>query len=45
MIANALTASRILLLLPLFVLIGGGTEARWWALGAFLLAGATDVLD
>ena len=43
---NLLTASRLLLLVPIMALLAtGGTVAAWWALGLFLLASATDFLD
>ena len=43
---NLLTASRLLLLVPIMALLAaGGTAAAWWALGLFLLASATDFLD
>lgn len=43
---NVLTASRLLLILPVMALLAwGGTAAAWWALGLFLLASATDFLD
>jgi CDP-diacylglycerol--glycerol-3-phosphate 3-phosphatidyltransferase/cardiolipin synthase len=46
MISNSLTSLRIVLLIPFCaLLLRGGSEARWWALGLFLAAGFTDVLD
>jgi len=43
---NLLTASRLLLLVPIMALLaGGGTAAAWWALGLFLIASVTDFLD
>ncbi|HBG93761.1 MAG TPA: CDP-diacylglycerol--glycerol-3-phosphate 3-phosphatidyltransferase, partial [Chromatiaceae bacterium] len=43
---NALTLSRLILLLPLMLLLAvGGTTAAWWALGLFLLASITDFFD
>jgi CDP-diacylglycerol--glycerol-3-phosphate 3-phosphatidyltransferase len=46
MTANIVTGLRILLLIPLYLLLAGGApELRWWALGLFLAAGLTDVLD
>ncbi len=43
---NLITALRILLLVPLYGLLAfGGPEQRWWALGVFLLAGLTDIVD
>jgi len=45
-IPNLLTASRLLLLLPIMALLaGGGSVAHWWALALFLLASLTDSLD
>jgi cardiolipin synthase (CMP-forming) len=44
--ANLVTASRIVLLVPLWVLVTSpGEAAAWAALGVFLLAGLTDVVD
>jgi len=44
--ANLVTASRIVLLIPLWVLATtSGETAAWAALGVFLLAGLTDVVD
>ena len=46
MISNLVTALRIVLLAPLAWLIWrGGDAGRWLALGVFLLAGLTDVVD
>lgn len=46
MTANLVTSLRLLLLIPLYLLLaGGGLEHRWPALGIFLAAGLTDVLD
>lgn len=46
MIANLVTASRIVLSAPLFAALTSGAEgARWWALGVLALAGLTDVVD
>jgi len=46
MSANIVTSLRILLLIPLGLLLaGGGLEQRWWALGLFLAAGLTDIVD
>jgi len=44
---NLLTASRLLLLLPIMVLLANdhGPLAHWWAFGLFLLASLTDSLD
>ncbi len=46
-IPNLLTASRLLLLLPIMALLstGGGAGAHWWAFGLFLVASFTDTLD
>jgi len=46
-IPNLLTASRLILLLPIMVLLGGDFAAwgHWLAFALFLVAGATDVLD
>lgn len=46
-IPHLLTASRLLLLLPILALLigGGSAEAHWVAFGLFLLAGVTDFLD
>ncbi len=45
--AHLLTASRLVLLVPILLLLepGGGPERHWLAFGLFLLAGATDFLD
>jgi phosphatidylglycerophosphate synthase len=46
MIANAVTALRILMVLPLgWLLADGGLEHRWMAAALFLAAGLTDILD
>lgn len=46
MIANAVTASRLVLALPLFVLLMLPSDAaHWTALGVLVLAGLTDVVD
>lgn len=46
MISNLVTASRIMLLAPiLWCLTHTGAAQRWTALGLFLLAGLTDVID
>jgi CDP-diacylglycerol--glycerol-3-phosphate 3-phosphatidyltransferase len=46
MISNLVTSSRILLLAPLFwFLTRTGDTDRWIALGLFLLAGFTDIID
>jgi CDP-diacylglycerol--glycerol-3-phosphate 3-phosphatidyltransferase/cardiolipin synthase len=46
LIANAITSVRLLLLVPLYLLtVSASPGMRWAALGVFLLAGATDVLD
>jgi CDP-diacylglycerol--glycerol-3-phosphate 3-phosphatidyltransferase len=44
---NLLTASRLLLLLPIMWLLsgGGGAWAHWLAFALFLVAGLTDYLD
>lgn len=43
---NLITSLRLLVLIPLYLLIANGDEAgRWIALGLFLLAGASDILD
>lgn len=43
---NLLTASRLVLILPIMLLLAwGGPTAAWWALGLFLLAAITDFLD
>jgi CDP-diacylglycerol--glycerol-3-phosphate 3-phosphatidyltransferase len=46
-IPNALTASRLVLLLPIMGLLtsDAGALAHWWAFGLFLLASVTDWLD
>jgi len=44
-IPNLLTASRLVLLLPIMVLLAGDSAAHWWAFGLFLLASVTDWLD
>jgi phosphatidylglycerophosphate synthase len=45
-IANVVTASRIVLLAPLWVLMTWpGETAAWGALAVFVLAGLTDVVD
>ncbi len=44
--ANAITWTRIILLIPLFWLLADGAPGRrWLALALFLLAGLTDILD
>lgn len=45
--AHLLTASRLVLLLPILLLLGQGSssEHHWLAFGLFLLAGITDYLD
>jgi CDP-diacylglycerol--glycerol-3-phosphate 3-phosphatidyltransferase len=46
MIANAVTAARLVLLAPLYLLIVRGDDrSRWMALALFLLAGITDIID
>jgi len=46
MIANAVTASRIVLAIPLFAcLMAEGDGPRWGALAILALAGLTDVVD
>jgi len=46
MISNTLTIARIVLLAPLMWLLAeASATAHWAALGVFLLAGLTDVLD
>jgi CDP-diacylglycerol--glycerol-3-phosphate 3-phosphatidyltransferase/cardiolipin synthase len=47
MTANAVTTLRLLLLVPLGALLLCGTDAasRWEALGVFLAAGLSDILD
>ena len=46
MIANAVTASRLVLAIPLWLLMmAEGDAARWAALGVLVLAGLTDVVD
>jgi len=45
MIPNILTACRIILIVPLLGILVFRPELRWAALGCFLLAGVTDVLD
>lgn len=50
MLANLITGLRLVLLVPLYIcLVRGGAdqagEARWTALGLYLFAGLTDVLD
>jgi phosphatidylglycerophosphate synthase len=46
MIANLVTASRLVLAIPLFLcLIAGNDAARWAALAILALAGLTDVVD
>jgi cardiolipin synthase len=43
---NAVTAIRLLLLIPLYVAgVAGGPRGSWLALALYLLAGATDVVD
>ncbi len=45
-VPNALTLSRLILLLPVMLLLAvGGTTAASWALGLFLLASVTDFFD
>jgi CDP-diacylglycerol--glycerol-3-phosphate 3-phosphatidyltransferase len=46
-IPNLLTASRLLLLPPIMVLLstGHGVVAHWWAFGLFLVASLSDTLD
>ena len=45
-VPNALTLSRLFLILPVMLLLAlGGTTAAWWALGLFLLASVTDFFD
>lgn len=46
-IAHLLTASRLILLLPILFLLaeGGSPQAHWLAFGLFVAAGATDLLD
>jgi CDP-diacylglycerol--glycerol-3-phosphate 3-phosphatidyltransferase len=46
MISNTVTALRLLLLVPLYVLASScEVELRWAAVGVYLLAGLTDILD
>ena len=46
MLPNLITGLRLVLLVPLYLcLAGGGEEGRWTALGLYLFAGLTDVLD
>ena len=46
MIANLVTASRLVLSAPLFILLQTpGDGARWGALAVLVLAGLTDVVD
>lgn len=45
MIPNILTACRIILILPLLGFLVFTPDLRWAALGCFLLAGLTDILD
>jgi CDP-diacylglycerol--glycerol-3-phosphate 3-phosphatidyltransferase len=45
MIPNILTACRIIFIVPLLGFLVFRPELRWAALGCFLLAGVTDVLD
>lgn len=45
MIPNILTACRIILIVPLLGFLIFSPELRWAALGCFLLAGVTDILD
>lgn len=47
LIAHLLTASRLVLLVPILLLLGqgGGFERHWLAFGLFLLGGMTDFLD
>jgi cardiolipin synthase (CMP-forming) len=46
MISNSVTALRILLLAPLYLLlVGCFSPAGWWPLVVFLLAGFTDITD
>lgn len=46
MTANIITTLRILLLIPLYWLLASGKiELRWWAVGVFLAAGLTDIVD
>ena len=43
---NLLTFGRILVLVPIILLFFSEKEvARWWALGFYILACATDFLD
>lgn len=43
---NALTAIRLLLVLPIMALLAwGGAAAHWWAFGLFLVAALTDYFD
>jgi len=45
-IPNLLTASRLILILPILALLAtGGSTGAWWALGLFLVASATDFFD
>ena len=45
-IPNALTLSRLFLIVPVMMLLAvGGTRAAAWALGLFLLASVTDFFD
>ncbi len=46
MIANAVTASRLVLAVPLYLLLTArGVGAAWAAFGVMVLAGLTDVVD
>ena len=46
MIANAVTASRLVLAVPLYLLLtASGDAAAWASLGVLVLAGLTDVVD
>ena len=46
MIANTVTASRLVLAVPLYLLLtASGDRAAWAALGVLALAGLTDVVD
>jgi phosphatidylglycerophosphate synthase len=46
MIANAVTASRLVLAVPLYLLLTAhGDAAAWAAFGVMVLAGLTDVVD
>jgi len=45
-IPNLLTASRLILILPILALLATrGSTGAWWALGLFLVASATDFFD